>query len=356
MDQTELLLKRLTEVPGVPGYEHEVRRLIREALPPAVQVEQDKIGSLVARLEGSTPAPRLMLAAHMDEVGFMVRHITDEGFIKFVPLGGWWDQVLLAQRVIIKTYKGDVPGVIGAKPPHILPKEERDKLVAKRDMYIDIGATSRQEVEEAGVRLGDPVVPVSDFTILPVPKAYLGKAWDDRVGCALMVQALERLAGDSHPNTVYAAATVMEEVSLRGARTSVALVEPDVAVILESDIASDVPGIKPEECAIKLGKGPSLMLYDAMMIPNLKFRDLVIETAKELDIPLQLSTMEGGATDGGYIHVYRTGVPTVVIGVPARHIHSHVGIIHRTDYDHALELVVALAKRLDAGTVASFLP
>jgi len=356
LDQTELLLKRLTEVPGVPGYEHEVRRLIREALPPAATVEQDKIGSLVARLEGSAPAPRLMLAAHMDEVGFMVRHITDEGFIKFVPLGGWWDQVLLAQRVIIKTHKGDVPGVIGAKPPHILPKEERDKLVEKRDMYIDIGATSRQEVEEAGVRLGDPIVPVSDFTMLSVPKAYLGKAWDDRIGCALMVQALERLAGEPHPNTVYAAATVMEEVGLRGARTSVALVEPDAAIILESDIAGDVPGIKPEESSIKLGKGPSLMLYDAMMIPNLKFRDLVIDTARELNIPLQLSTMEGGATDGGYIHVYRTGVPTVVIGVPARHIHSHVGIIHRDDYDRALELVVALAKRLDADTVASFLP
>ena len=145
--------------------------------------------------------------------------------------------------------------------------------------------------------------------------------------------------------------TVQEEVGLRGAKTSAHVVSPDVAIILEVDIAGDVPGIEPEESGIKLGKGPSLLVYDARMIPNLKLRDLVIETARALEIPLQFSAMEGGATDGGMIHIHAEGVPAVVIGVPTRHIHSHAGIMHRDDYDNALKLVVALIKKLDQATV-----
>lgn len=356
MDRTELLFKRLTEAPGVPGYEAEIRKTLRDALPQEVVIEQDQLGSLVARLDGDQSGPRVMLAAHMDEIGFMARYITEEGFIKFIPLGGWWDQVLLAQRVVIKTHKGDVTGIIGAKPPHILPKDERNKVVEKKDMYIDIGATSNTEVTDAGVRLGDPIIPVSDFAVLANPKTYLAKAWDDRVGCALIIQLMERLAGKGHPNILYGVGTVMEEVGTRGAKTSAHIVEPDVAIILESDIAGDVPGIKPEESAIKLGKGPSLFLFDALMIPNLKFRDLVIDTAAALDIPLQLSTMEGGATDGSSIHLHREGVPTIVLGVPTRHIHAHAGIIHRDDYDHALRLIAALIDKLDQDTVAGLTP
>jgi len=242
-------------------------------------------------------------------------------------------------------------GVTGAKPPHILPPEERKKMVPKKDMYIDIGASSEEEVKERGVRPGDPIIPVSEFAILANPRTYMSKAWDDRAGCALFVQAIQRLAEESHPNTVYGVGTVQEEVGLRGAKTSAHVISPDVAIILEVDIAGDVPGIEPEESAIKLGQGPSLLVYDARMIPNLKLRDLVIETAQELAIPLQFSAMEGGATDGGMIHVHAEGVPSVVIGVPTRHIHSHVGILHRDDYDHALELIVALVRKLDETTV-----
>ncbi len=350
MDEREKLLQALTEAHGVPGYEQEVRALLRSYLEPLGEITQDKIGSLICR-QGDE-APRVMLAAHMDEIGFMVRHITDEGFLKFVPLGGWWDQVLLGQRVLVKTHRGDVIGVIGAKPPHLLPQDERKKLVEKKAMYIDIGATSRKEVEEAGVRVGDPVVPDSRFAVLAGGKTYLAKAFDDRVGCALLVEVMRHFADRPHPNTLYGVVTVQEEVGLRGATTSVEVVNPDVAIILESDIAGDVPGIKPEESAIKLGKGPSLLLYDARMIPNLKLRDLVIETARQEGIPLQFSAMERGATDGGAIHLHREGVPTVVLGVAARHIHSHGAIIHREDYEGALRLVTALVARLDAETVA----
>jgi putative aminopeptidase FrvX len=351
LDQTEALLKEITEAPGVPGYEGEVRAVIRRHLEGITTIEQDKMGSIICKKAGLADSPKVMLAGHMDEVGFMVRLITKEGFIKFVPLGGWWDQVMLAQRVVIKTTQGDVFGVTGSKPPHILPPEERKKMVEKKDMYIDIGASSEEEVKERGVRPGDPIIPVSDFAILANPKTYMSKAWDDRVGCAVFIESIQRLTQEPHPNTVYGVGTVQEEVGLRGAKTSAHVISPDVAIILEVDIAGDVPGIEPEELGIKLGKGPSLLVYDARMIPNLKLRDLVIETAEELEIPLQFSAMEGGATDGGMIHLHAEGVPAVVISVPTRYIHSHVGIMHRDDYDNALKLVVALIKKLDEATV-----
>jgi endoglucanase len=182
-------------------------------------------------------------------------------------------------------------------------------------------------------------------------QSYLSKAFDNRVGCALAIQTLLQVAGEGHPNTVYAVGTVQEEVGLRGAKTSAHVINPDVAIILEVDIAGDVPGIKPEESAIKLGAGPTLLVYDARMIPNLNLRDLVIATAEEMQIPLQFSAMAGGGTDGGMIHMHNEGVPTVVIGVPTRHIHSHNSILSRADYDQALKLVVALVKKLDAETV-----
>jgi len=350
VDATEQLLQSLTDAHGVPGYEAEVRAVLRNLMTPLGELTQDKLGSLVGRQPGQ--GPKVMLAGHMDEIGFVATYVTDDGFIKFLPLGGWWDQVLLGQRVLIKTHQGDVLGVIGAKPPHLLPADERNKLVEKKDMYIDIGATNRAETTAAGVRPGDPIVPDSRFTVLANPKTYMAKAFDNRVGCALVIEALRHFAGNAHPNDLTGVQTVMEEIGLRGATTSVRAVDPDVAIILEADICGDVPGIKPEQSSVKLGGGPSLLLYDARMIPNLKLRDLVIDTAAELNIPLQFSNMPGGATDGGAIHMHGLGVPTVVIGVPARHIHSHGSIIHRDDFDHAVQLLVAVVAKLDAATVA----
>ncbi len=353
MDRTEKLLQELTDAHGPSGHEAGVRAALRRRLESLGEVSQDKIGSLICALKAPRKrAPRVMLAAHMDEIGFMVRLVTEDGFLKFVPLGGWFDQVLLGQRVLVKTHRGDLTGVIGSKPPHLLPQEERSKVVEKKNMYIDIGATSKKEVEEAGVRIGDPVVPDSRFTVLSGGKTYLAKAFDDRVGCALLVEALEALAREGAPGAIHGVATVMEEVGLRGAKTSVSVVAPDVAVVLESGIAGDVPGIKPEESATRLGRGPELLFFDRQMIPNLRLRDLVIEAAKELGMPLQLSAIEGGSTDGAQIHLHKSGVPTVVLGVPARHIHSHTSIIHRADYDGALRLAVALVRKLDAATVA----
>ena len=349
MDDTEKLLKALTEAHGVPGYEVEIRALLRDYLDPLGTITQDKLGSVICRQSGD--GPRIMLAAHMDEIGFIISHVTEEGFLKFLQLGGWWDQVLLGHRVIIKTHKGDVIGIIGAKPPHLIDAEERKKIVEKKDMYIDIGATSYDEAVATGVRVGDPAVPDSTFRIMAGPKMYVSKAFDDRIGCAVAVEVLRHFADNPHSNDLYGVMTVMEEVGVRGATTSVRAIDPDVAIILESDIAGDVPGIKDEESNIKLGGGPTIMVYDARMIPNIKLRDLCIETAAELGLTVQFSAMPGGATDGSAIHLHGTGVPTIVIGVAARHIHSHSAIIHRDDFDEAVKLVSAVVAKLDAETV-----
>lgn len=352
-DETLELLKEITEAPGVSGYEGEIRTIIRKHLEDITTIEQDGLGSIICKKEGKKEGPKIMMAGHMDEIGFMVKYITDKGFIKFGPLGGWWDQVILSQRVTIKTSKGDILGVVGSKPPHILSDDERNKVVKRKDMFIDVGAGSEKEAkEDFGIRPGDPIIPVSPFCVMQNGKAYLSKAWDDRAGCALFIDVIKALEKDSHPNTVYGVGTVQEEVGLRGAKTSAWTVQPDVGIALEVSIAGDMPGINKADAHEGLGKGPSILMYDSSMVPNLKLRDLMIETAEENEIPFQFTIMERGGTDAGAIHVTMQGVPSIVIGVPCRYIHSHVGIIHRDDYDNTVKLLVAIVKKLDAKTVA----
>jgi len=351
-DATVELLRELTEASGIPGYEQEVREIIRKHVQEFTTLEQDRLGSIVCRKTGGAESPRIMLTGHMDEIGFIVKLITDEGFIKFSPLGGWWGHVMLAQRVVIKTRRGDMPGLIGSKPPHVLTDEERKKLQEPKDMYIDVGATSSDEVKALDIRPGDPIIPVCPFTVLGTGKTYLAKAFDDRVGCALVIDVLKNLRRKEHPNTVYGVGTVQEEVGLRGARTSSWVVEPDVGLTLEAGVAGDVPDVKKEEAQERLGKGPVIVLRDGSMVPNLRLRDLLVDLAETLRIPYQFDMIERGGTDSGAIHLHRHGVPNLVISVPTRHIHSHAGIIHRSDYDHAIRLVTESIKRLDRDSVS----
>mgnify|MGYP002682856148 CR=1 FL=1 len=254
MDQTEQLLRAITEVHGIPGYETEVSALVRDYFQPLGAIEHDRIGSVVCR-QGES-GPRILIAGHMDEIGFMVHHITKEGFLRFVPLGGWWDQVLLGQRVIVKTHKGDLVGTIGAKPPHLLPMDERQKPVEKKDMYIDIGVGSREDVEKLGIRVGDMITPYTPFRVMNDGKTLLGKAWDDRLGAAVAIEVLQNLKGVDHLATVVAAGTVQEEVGLRGARTAAYHVKPDVAFALDVTMSYDLPGAPNHPT--KLGAGVAL--------------------------------------------------------------------------------------------------
>ena len=350
MDNTEKLLQEITEAHGVPGAEIEIRTLMRSYLELYGTVTTDKLGSVIC--ETPSVGPRIEIVAHMDEIGLMTRHITKDGFIKFIQLGGWWDQVLLGHRVIIKGREGDILGIIGAKPPHLVPRGERSKVVEKKDMYIDVGVSSAKEVKELGIRVGDYVVPDSNFQIMASGKTYVSKAFDDRVGCAVMVQTLEALQDNPPPNQVFAVASVQEEVGVRGATTSVHRVQPDIAIVLESGIAGDVPGINPDQSSEKLGGGPVVGIYDAGMLVNTKLKDFVLDVAKAEEIDVQFAFIEAGANDGRAIQQFQDGVPTLALSVTARHIHSHNSIIHRDDFDNTVKLLTAILQQLDEAVVA----
>jgi putative aminopeptidase FrvX len=351
MDEMLTMLKDLTDAPGVSGFEEPVRRVMRRYLEPLGEVLTDNLGSIVGRKVGKAGGPKVAFAGHMDEIGFMVTRITDEGYLRFQTLGGWWEQVMLAQRVEIYTRDGVVVGVIGSKPPHLLSADERKKMYEKKDMFIDVGAFSRAEAESFGIRPGDPVVPICPFTVMKNQKLLMAKAWDNRFGCALAIEVMRRLQGEPHPNEVYGVGNVQEEVGLRGAVTTTNLIAPDIGFAFDTGIAGDTPGIKPDEAQGKLGGGPVVLLYDASMIPHVGLRNLVIDTAEAEGIPLQFDSIAAGGTDAGKMHIFGAGVPSLVVGVPVRYIHTHAAIMHRDDFDNAAKLMVAVIKRLDAETV-----
>lgn len=352
------VLREMCESFGPAGFERETIAIVKRYMSPYCdECTGDKLGSIIFRKKGEAERPRVLLPGHVDEVGFVVSGIDKEsGFLTFNTLGGWFDQVLLSQRVTVRTRKGDLLGVIAAKPPHLLPPEDLTKVVAKSMMHIDIGATSQKEAEELGVRIGDPIVPWSPFSVIRDGKLAAGKAFDDRIGAFIAMETIRRLAEEHilHPNTVYGAATVQEEVGLRGAATVAHIVDPDVAIVPEVDIAGDVPGVKPSEAPARMGRGPTILTFDASMIPNQLLKDFVIQVAEEQKIPYQLSQVARGGTDAGRIHMSRAGCPSIVIGVATRHIHSSVGLLSLEDADHAVKLCVELVKRLDQKTVEGF--
>jgi endoglucanase len=352
LDETLQMFKDLTDAKGIPGNEREVREVMKTYIAPfADEVYNDNLGSLIAKKVGKENGPKIMVAGHLDEVGFMVTNIDDKGFLRFQTVGGWWSQVMLAQRVTIVTKKGDVTGVIGSKPPHILTPEARKKPVEIKDMFIDIGASSREEATEWGVKPGDMVVPYFEFTVMNNEKILLAKAWDNRIGCAIAIDVLKQLKGTEHPNVVFSVGTVQEEVGLRGAKTSANKIEPDIAFGVDVGIAGDTPGVTEKEAQGKIGKGPQIILYDASMVAHKGLRDFVVNVADELEIPYQYDAMAGGGTDSGAIHVSHHGVPALSITIATRYIHSHAAMLHRDDYENAVKLIVEVIKRLDKETV-----
>lgn len=352
LDETLTMLKDLTDARGIPGNEKEVRDTMEKYIAPyADEVFTDNLGSLIAKKTGEENGPKIMVAGHLDEVGFMVTRIDDNGFVYFQTVGGWWSQVMLAQRVTIMGSDGDVTGVIGSKPPHILSAEARKKPVEIKDMFIDIGASSKKEAEKFGVKPGNSVVPYFEFTQLKNEKMLLAKAWDNRIGCAIAIEVLKQLKGEAHPNVVYGVGTIQEEVGLRGARTSAHTIQPDIGFGVDVGIAGDTPGITDQEADSKLGKGPQIILYDASMVSHKGVRDLVVKTAEDNDIPFQYASIAGGGTDSGSIHLTANGVPSLSITIATRYIHSHAAILHRDDFENAVKLIVETIKKLDADTV-----
>ncbi|WP_026693621.1 M42 family metallopeptidase [Peribacillus kribbensis] len=347
--ETLSLFKTLTELPGAPGNEYLVRDFMRSELEKySDEMVQDKLGSIFGVKKGKEGDPVVMVAGHMDEVGFMVTGITDNGMIKFQPLGGWWSQVLLAQRVQVITDNGPVIGVVGSIPPHLLGDAQRNTPMDMKNMLVDIGADDREDVKKMGVKPGQQIVPVSPFTPLANEKKILAKAWDNRYGCGLSIELMKELKDISLPNTLYSGATVQEEVGLRGAKTAANLIKPDIFYALDASPANDMSG-NPNEFG-QLGKGVLLRILDRTMVMHRGMREFILETAEDNHIPYQYFVSPGG-TDAGSVHLAGEGVPSAVIGICSRYIHTSGSILHIDDYAAAKELLVKLVKSTDRTTV-----
>lgn len=345
------LLEKLSSCPGPPGGEEPVANLIRQHLEPSCEIQRDGLGSLIAVKKGTTKQPHIMLTAHMDEVGFMLQNITKEGYLRLQPLGGWVASHLPGQRLHVHGSKGSVEGIVASIPPHFI-KEQKSEIKVE-DLLLDVGAASRDEVASLGLQLGDLITPISHFAIFN-EKLLANKAWDDRVGCAVLVAAIKQLK--KHPNTVVAAATVQEEVGSRGAVTAVEVVKPKAAIVLEGPPADDLPGVAKDSPQGALGKGCQIRLYDPSTIIHRRFWEWVTKLAKKRKLPHQLAVRQSGATDARAIHMAQGGIPTVVLGVPVRHAHSHSGLIHIEDVKATLALTIAILEKLDNKTLKSLLP
>lgn len=347
------LLQKFSEAHGVSGHEGEIRGLVIEEFAGCGTLSADGSGSLFCTHGDS--GPRVMLAAHMDEIGFMVQNILPGGFLQLVALGGWWPHTLLSQRVVVKTRTGrNIHGVIGSKPPHFLPEGQRNTVMAVDALFVDVGAESAaQAVQEFGIHLGDPVVPDVPFSRLENSFRVMGKAFDNRAGLAVMVEAFKTLCAENHPNILIAAATVQEEVGTRGAKTAGAAMSPDCVIVLEAPPADDTPGFSPADSQGALGRGVQVRLFDPTAITNPRLAALTEELALKAEIPFQLTVRRSGGTDAGALHLSGRGLPCIVLGIPTRYIHAHNGVLDVRDFQAAVDLTVALVRALDCSTVSN---
>lgn len=340
MEQLDETLQIFSNAHGVSGYESNISQLLEKKLQPYTdEIKTDKLGNLIAtRKRGS---PSIMIAAHMDEIGLMVKYVDEKGFIHFVKLGGWFDQTLHSQRVILHTEKGDIYGVIGAKPPHAMKEEERKKPVEADNMFIDIGAKDQEDALKLGVIPGVTATIDRKFARLGNNRVT-GKAFDDRAGCVMMIEAMRLIHEMDLDATVYAVGTVQEEVGLKGARTSAFGLDPDVAIVSEVTVSGDHPGIEKKHSAVELGKGPAITIVDAAgrgLIVTEKVIKWLKETAKTQNIDIQLDVADGGTTDATAIHLTKSGIPSAVISVPSRYIHSPVEVVDLEDLKKSADLI-----------------
>ena len=337
-------LEKLSNACGVTGREEEVRNLLIKLMKPhADEIVVDKLENVIAIKKGKKSSPKVMLAAHMDEVGLMVKTITKEGFLQFAKMGGIDDRILLAQKVLVLTQKGPLQGIIGSKPPHIQKEEERKKVVTYDQLFIDIGAENRKDAAKMGVKVGDAVS--FDVKYAKIGKDVVtGKAFDDRAGCAIMIEAMKQV--ESADCTIYAVGTVQEELGLRGATTATFGVDPDVGIALDVTIAGDVPGVNEFDTSLKMGKGPALTVADSGLITHPKVLRLLLDAAEENKIDYQLETGLPGTTDAARMSLTRQGVPSGTVSVATRYIHSPVSMLSLKDMENSVKLTVAAIQKI----------
>jgi putative aminopeptidase FrvX len=340
------LLERLSNAHGVSGYEGNIRQIIKDEIRPYVdKIETDNMGNLIGTKIGGVPI--VMLAAHMDEIGLMIKYIDHKGFCRFTKTGGWFDQTLLSQRMVIHTENGPVHGVIGSKPPHVIKEEDKNKVIKADDMFIDVGATSKENAEKIGVKIGTPVT--SDISFQSLGNDLItGKAFDNRVGCAMLIGALGIMKNIKA--TVHVVFTVQEEVGLKGAKTSAFRLNPDVALAIDVTIAGDSPGIDKKDSALEIGKGPSVTVSDADgrgIIVTESVLKWLKEAARSGNIPCQLEVGSFGTTDASAINITNEGIPAGVIGIPTRYIHTPVSVMSLSDLENGIKLIANAMEIVD---------
>ena len=336
------LLKKLSNAHGVSGNESSVSAVIKKELKGYVdEIREDTLGNLIAIKRGNEF--KVMLAAHMDEIGLMVKYIDEKGFLRFVALGGWYGPTLYNQRVILHGTKGRYIGVIGGKPPHMMDEDERKKGVKIDDMFIDIGAKNREEVDYLGIEIGTPITVDREFTPLAYNRVS-GKAFDNRAGVAMLIKTIKEV--DS-PLTVFGVFTVQEEVGLKGARTSAYSLNPDCAIATDVTIPGDHPGIDMKDAPVEMGKGPVITIVDSSgrgLIASRKVVKWLKDTAETNGIPVQMEVGSGGTTDATAIHLTKGGIPSTTVSIPSRYIHSPVEVLDTEDIEAGVKLLVAVLK------------
>jgi glutamyl aminopeptidase len=356
-ERTFARFKTLTELAAPAGFEKPVRKYMEQEMAPYVErFERDRLGGTFGVIEGNASGPRVMVAGHMDEVGFMVTHIRPNGTLQLHALGGWSNQVLQAMAVRVVTSNGHIPGVISSIPPHLAKAEDKGGAPGLDQLFVDIGADDAAHARALGVDVGCAVVPERVLTRMADPKKLLAKAWDNRYGVGLAIELVEELHKQGGKailrNTLFCGATVQEEVGLRGAGPAAALLKPDLFFGLDCSPASDVYGGSPTSG--QLGQGVLLRLLDRTMVTHRGVVEFVKDTASTHRIPYQPFVSAGG-TDAGNVHTSGIGVPSTVIGVCARYIHTAGSILHTDDYAAAKQLLVELVKAADQSTLDTIL-
>ena len=332
------LLKTLSELCGIPGREEKVRHFVKKALESLCdEVRVDALGNVIGHKSG--PGPTVMVAAHMDEIGFVVKHIDDNGFVRMDPSGGFDPKTLIAQRVLVHTETETLLGIIGSKPVHILSDEERKKPLELRDLFVDLGLPAKR-VRKA-VEIGDFITLAQTFQA--VGDLVSGKALDDRVGVYVMLEALRKLS--DHQANIYAVATVQEEVGLRGASAAGFGVNPDIGVALDVTVAADVPGSKGHEQVTQLGQGTAIKVKDSSHIANPKLVKFFKALANERKIPYQLEVLPRGGTDAAGIQKAQAGKAVITLSIPTRYLHSVVEAAHPTDVQASVDLLAAFLEQ-----------
>ncbi len=340
------MLKEFSEAHGISGNEKEVSRVMKKWMHPyADEISYDNLGSIIGLQKGEEDGVNVMLAGHMDEVGFMVCEIDPQGNIRMLPVGSWWGHVLPSQTLVVTTKEGKrYQGVVGSSAPHGLDKKTKEKVIHPTKLFLDLGVSSREEISELGIQIGDMITPDTQFTVMNNPNYLMGKAWDDRLCAAMVVDVMRLLHKEPHSANLYGVGTVQEEVGLRGARTAANLIHPDIAIALDVTTSKDTP---MDQGINGLGKGVVLSVMDAGIIANKGFLNEMEKICEDLNLDINYDMMTVGGTDADNIHKAFDGIITMTLSIPTRYMHSPRLIIHRKDYWQTVLLISEFVRRVD---------